>query len=255
MPCHPFIPSSDPAPVVLIEEPGALAELLADRLEQLGVAPCLIDPATGPDLAQRSAARPPVAVVTDIDVSTAPAAALEALLAFRRWCPETPSVIFTATAPTSIPAAALRLAWPAVGPAAVVSKRSPVGVFIEALQSVITTGRAAPDPASSGLHPRSEISPASSPNGSDLERLVAKRVQARIWRTLLDHDQPPTYRTAAADLGVAIDTLRAWRLNLIDVLGTVGLHRPALAEMHLLAHTIRPLLEPLVTTRLSVSIR
>jgi DNA-binding NarL/FixJ family response regulator len=184
----------------------------------------------------------PDVLVAEPDGPAGDTVGLESILTFGRAHLETAIVFFTA----AVDELRLSIAWDAVRPASAVSKRSPLRVLDHTLAAVVKRGSCPPDPA---LHLRSL--PTSKPCGVDTcDWLVPHRGHAKLWQALLEAHAPPTYRTIADRTGLAVNTIRNYRDDLLAELANWGLVNPTMREMHEFAAAVGPLLRPVVETRL-----
>ncbi len=235
--------------IVLIDRVRVLLDLLGDRLAGRGYSVTrLTDPGEADAAARAMATEPPAAVVVDLELSEEKTNGLDAMIAFDRWCPESPMLLFTQGDHRSENLVAV--AWEAIQPAGAVSKSSSAENLLDAIDAVVATGTATVDPALRHLLPprRSPRRPATS-----YARLVPHGGHAKIWRVLFELDRPPSYRVLAEHAGLAVNTVRAYRDDLRMELALHGLGNPTLAEMHEFARTVRPLLSPAVEERLAVT--
>ena len=232
--------------IVLIDRARALVELLGEELTARGYSVTrLTDPSDADAAAHEMADEPPAAIVVDLELPDAQPNGLDAMIAFDRWCPESPMLLVTHGDRRS--ERLIAVAWDAIGAAGAISKASSSRKLLEAIESVVATGTAKVDPALRHVVParRSHRLTAAS-----YRRLVPHGGHAKMWKALLDSDRPPSYREVAERTGLAISTVRSYRDDLRLELALHGLGSPSLVEMHEFARTVRPLLRPAIENRL-----
>jgi DNA-binding NarL/FixJ family response regulator len=236
--------------LVLVDQSPVLTELLGARLTQAGYSTTVAGtPAEAVELARQRATAPPAIVLVELDEGSGKANGLDVMKAFRQWCPETAQIIYTALEPESM---LLRVAWGAMGPASVISKHSPVSTLIYALDAVRDTGRAAVDPSLLSVFPKQ---PSPTLSASGYRRLVPHAGHAKLWQALIDEPEPPTYKQIAARTDLSVNTIRNYRDDLLPELREHGLIRPTMQKIHEFAHTVRPLLVPILEERLGNSVQ
>jgi len=81
-------------------------------------------------------------------------------------------------------------------------------------------------------------------------RLVGHAGHAKLWRGLMDLEHPPTYGELAARTGLAVNSLRNYRSQVLPELRLHGLVDPSLRDIHAFARRSRPFLRPHVDARL-----
>lgn len=233
--------------LTVIDPSAALVELLTARFEADGhqVTGCT-DPAEAVRRAEVSSTTPPDLIVVEASFPRSELNGLDVMLSFGRWCPETAMLIYTNGAGDS--AKVLTVAWESVRPAAAVSKLSPLSLLVETVDAILRTGRAPSDPSLSPLLP-SDRSPWRTADG--YSRLVPHAGHAKLWRALLSSTRPPSYKEIAAASRLSTNTIRNYRDDLLGELRLHGLDNPTMRQIHEFAHSIRPLIQPVLDERLA----
>lgn len=142
----------------------------------------------------------------------------------------------------------MRDAWEALPLATMLSKSTPLEVFLRRLRSVAEAGTAPIDPVVQPLLP-AERSQWRSLEGYG--RLVAHAGHAKLWRALIDLDEEPSYQQIADYTGLKRDTVRNYRSELLEELSLHYLEQPKMRQMQRFAKRCRPLLDPYIRRRLS----
>ncbi|MGF1598147.1 MAG: hypothetical protein ACFCVK_14650 [Acidimicrobiales bacterium] len=230
--------------LVLIDNAGTLADLLAERLHDQGRgAVALTTPEQALDEARKRHQEPPDAVIVDPEVWAGATSGLDSAVHFLRWCPESCLVFFVQTDANGRPSPVVRTAWDALRPRTAVAKSSPLNLLLATLEAVVDGRAAEVDPC---LRPWLTTAHVPGGEGPPLARFVRHGGHAKLWRALLAFDEPPSYRQVADHGHLSVNTVRAYRDDLLDALGSAGLARPTMADMHHFAHGVRPLLAPLI---------
>lgn len=81
-------------------------------------------------------------------------------------------------------------------------------------------------------------------------RLVGHAGHAKLWRALMEFERPPTYGELAARTGLAVNSLRNYRSQILPELRPHGLVDPPLRDLHAFARRSGPFLRPHVEARL-----
>ncbi|MBM3684653.1 MAG: response regulator transcription factor [Actinobacteria bacterium] len=233
--------------LLLVDEAVGFSELFAVALRDgLDAA---VDVVAGPDAAGAvaAAARPHVAVVDDrfpaFDCSC-----IDALVAIRERSPETKLVVLSRGDAAIVPA--VRDAWELLPVVAVLSRTRTVEDLVDALRTVTEGGEGIVDA------PFRAVLPEGRPSWRSVERfrlLVQHLGHAKLWSALLDPSVDIAYQAVAAQCGLAVNTIKNYRAQLLPELSVHGLDDPSLREMQAFAHRCRVLLRPWVDARLDQS--
>ena len=81
-------------------------------------------------------------------------------------------------------------------------------------------------------------------------RLVPHAGHAKVWRALIESPTEPSYNELAARTGLAVNSIRNYRSQLVPELRLHGLIEPSLREMHAFGRRCRPFLWPHIVRRL-----
>ena len=234
--------------IVLIDREQVLVELLGNQLSCRGYSVTTLTDASAADLTAREMVHePPAVIVVDLEFPDSRQNGLDALVAFDRWCPESPVLLFTNGDHRS--AHLIAAAWEAIGPVGAISKGSPSERLLDAIESVLATGSATIDPSLRQFVP---VRRSSRRTAASYSRLVPHGGHAKMWRALLELESPPSYREVAEHAGLAVSTVRTYRDDLKLELEVHGVGSPSLVEMYQFAQAVRPLLRPVVDSRLQV---
>ncbi|MFV0257700.1 MAG: hypothetical protein ACK5PP_04540 [Acidimicrobiales bacterium] len=229
--------------LVLIDITGGFADLLDRRLRHRhDYSMRLIAPDQAVHEARRVHSRPPDLVVVDPEAVTGTVSGLDGAVCFRRWCPESALMFLVRTDVSGCPSPPLRVAWETMRPWGAVARSSPT-TFVSVVHRILTGPRAGVDPR---LEPWLGPADATLPGEAPLERLVGHNGHVRVWRALLDADEPPSYRQLAARAGLSVNTVRSYRRDFLEPLEAVGLSRPSVADLFTFAQAVRPLLVPVL---------
>lgn len=226
------------ASILLIDDAIALAELFAKAVEshtghEVRVLHALAD------VAGVLAEGPPTDMaLVDLSFNQERGTGLDALAAIHGSWPSTKLAIYTQG--DIWVADLLRDAWALLPIATVLSKGAPLDYQLRSIEEVLATGSSSPDPAVQPLLPpgRSGHRPAES-----LARLVPHAGHAKMWRSLLAVDDA-TYKELSDHSGLALNTLKNYRSDLLAELAIHDLHDPTLREMREFAVRIHSFLEP-----------
>lgn len=233
--------------MVMVDRSAVLVELLTTRLDEHGHATIgYSEPEAAIDYARSSTGKPPQAILASLAFPSSQHNGLDVILAFTKFCPETAIILYVDQSVDEL--ALLQVAWDAVHPASAVSRRSEVSTLIETIQTVLTYGRAEPDPRLQHLIP---LQRSTWRTQSGYAQLVPHAGHAKLWGALLELEQPPSYRSVAETTGLSINTLKNYRDDLRGELKRHGLSNPTLQEMHRFAHLVRPLLDPVIRQRIA----
>jgi len=233
--------------LVMVDHSVPLVELLGQHLNRLGLtAHGYSDPHEAVDQARARASAPPDIVLVDVEFPGASVNGLDVMMAFKRWCPESRLIVYTAGG--SHEEQLLRVAWESIGPASAVCKSSPLGTLMDIIKSVSRLGRAEMDPSLRALLPL-QRSPWRTADG--YRRLVPHLGHAKLWKTLLDHQTSPSYKVIADESKLSVNTIRNYRDDLLAELRLHGLENPSMRQIHQFAHSVRPLLAPVLDERFS----
>lgn len=140
----------------------------------------------------------------------------------------------------------LRDAWQLLPITTVISKSAPLAYQLGAINAVLTTGSAPPDPAIQPLLPTRRE------NGRSPDRfrlLVQHAGHAKLWNSLIAVPDA-TYKAIADHSGLKLNTLKNYRAQLVNELGAHGLVDPSLREMRSFAKRCRPFLQPFIDSAL-----
>lgn len=232
----------------VVDDARTLTELMDTRLAAAGYAvTCEDDPSAAVDAIAAMAADgdgPDLALV-DLSFPHHKLNGLDVLMAFARSGLTTRLVVYTQGDRWA--GDLLALAWEAFGPATCVSKLSSFDVLVSTLDRVAVDGSAPNDPSLAVYLP-AERSPWRTLEG--YTRLVPHGGHAKMWSALFDAPEPPTYRELGDATGLAVNTLRNYREDLVGELELHGERSWTLQEIHHFACTRRPLLQPAVDDKL-----
>ncbi len=233
--------------LVIADRSAALVELLGKHLAGLGfVVDATSDPAEAIAFARNRSQNPPDMVLVDLLFPQETSNGLDVLMAFKKWCPESTLVIYTSA--THHEAPLLRAAWESIGAMSVLSKLAPVSTLVETVDRILESGLAEVDPQLQALLP-AKRSPWRTVDS--YRRLVPHAGHAKLWRSLLEHCTAPSYRLIAEGSNLSVNTIRNYRHDLLAELRLHGLDNPTMQEMHEFAHTVRPLLSPVLIDHLA----
>ncbi len=236
--------------ILIVDDSEMLTELLGQRLTERGYDVTItIDPTVAVDRIESMTderTAPDIALV-DLSFPQHDLNGLDVLMAFHRQGASTDLVVYTqgdhAISET------LALAWEAFTPTCCVSKLSPFEHLASTLAAV-AAGRTPPNDPTLAPYLPPERSPWRSTEA--YARLVPHGGHAKMWQGLLDTDKPPTYRQLSEHTGLAVNTLRNYREDLVGELELQGWSDHTLRSMHEFAASRRPLLAPFVAGKLAV---
>ena len=226
--------------ILLIDDAAALTELFARAVEhELGhtvhTVVSLADVATALD----TWGAPDLALV-DLSFPQEHGSGIDALHRIHTTAPESKLAIITQG--DEWVSQVLRDAWELLPITTVISKTAPLAYQLGAIQSVLTTGTAPPDPAIQPLLPKVRNSRRSPER---FAALVQHAGHAKLWRALLD-EPDVSYKALADRSGLKLNTLKNYRAQLVGELETHGLTDPPLREMRAFALRCEPFLRPFV---------
>lgn len=233
--------------ILLVDEAVGLSELFAIALrDELDAA---VDVVGGPEAAGAvaAAARPHVAVVDD-HFPVGGCSCIDALVAVTDRSPETRLVVLTRGGDDVVPA--VRDAWELLPVVAVLSRSRSVEDLVAAIRVVLDGGDGVVD------EPLRAVLPDRRPSWRTVERfrlLVQHLGHAKLWSALLDPAVDVAYQAVARQCGLAVNTIKNYRAQLLPELSVHGLDDPSLREMQAFARRCRVLLQPWVDERLGQS--
>ena len=227
------------ARILLVDDALALAELFANELARHGGHEVTVIDAVDKVAATLAATNPFDLALVDLSFPLESASGVDALATVHLTHPSTLLAIITQG--DRWVAEPMRLAWELLPIATVVSKGAPLDQQLGALDSVLSTGSAPPDPALQPLLPRR---PSGSRSIDEFAHLVHHLGHAKLWRALLNLPTEATYRDIAASTGLKLNTIKNYRAQLVPVLAEHGLSDASLRDMQEFARRSRVFLEP-----------
>lgn len=229
--------------LLLVDDAGALGELFAAAIETtlgycVAVAVSLAD--VGERLAQIDSLD---LAIVDLSFPLESGTGIDALDEIHRAYPDASLAVITQG--DSWVAEILRDAWDVLPIATFISKSAPLAYQLKAIASVISTGSAPIDPAIQTLLPARR-----SPHrtASSFGALVQHGGHAKLWRALLVARES-SYKEVADLSGLALNTVKNYRAQLLSELALHGLHDPTLRQMHEFAIRCRAFLMPFLKAR------
>lgn len=226
--------------ILLVDDAASLAELFARSVEvELGHrVEVVVAVADVPAALERG---PFDVAIVDLSFPQERCTGLDALAEIHRRSPDTKLALYTQG--DDWVAETLRDAWELLPIATVISKTAPLEYQLAAIQSVVETGSAPPDPA---VQP---LLPANRPEWRTPERfakLIQHQGHAKVWSVLINDPDVATYKSVAAQTGLKLNTVKNYRSQLLSELNLHGLSDPTLREMQDFARRCRAFLRPFV---------
>ncbi|TVR22435.1 MAG: DNA-binding response regulator [Ilumatobacter sp.] len=232
--------------ILLVDDAASLAELFARAVEhELGHRVEVVVAVA--DVHEALERGPYEIAIVDLSFPQERCTGLDALAEIHRHSPDTKLALFTQG--DDWVAETLRDAWELLPIATVISKTAPLDYQLAAIQSVVETGSAPPDPA---VQP---LLPAHRPEWRTPERfakLIQHQGHAKVWSALIDDPDDATYKSVAARTGLKLNTVKNYRSQLLSELNLHGLSDPTLREMQDFARRCRAFLRPFVDDALQV---
>jgi DNA-binding NarL/FixJ family response regulator len=229
--------------LLLVDDASALAELFAEAIEtklgySVAIAVCLAD------VAERLAELDSLDLaIVDLSFPQENGNGIDALAQIYRTCSKAKLAIITQG--DVWVAEVLRDAWEVLPIVTVISKSAPLAYQLDAITSVIETGSAPIDPAIQTLLPASRSrhrTPAS------FGTLVQHGGHVKLWRALIAARET-SYKEIADVSGLALNTVKNYRAQLLPELVVHGLHDPSLRHMREFALRCRAFLTPYLDAR------
>lgn len=228
------------ANILLVDDAAALAELFGKAVQQeLGHTVFTVISLADVAASLALAGKIDLALV-DLSFPQEDGTGLEALVRIHQYSEGTRLAIITQG--DEWVADILRDAWELLPITTAISKSAPLAYQLQAIQQVLTTGSAPPDPAIKPLLP-SRRNPDRTPDC--FRRLVQHGGHAKLWTALAQVDNV-SYKALSDASGLKLNTLKNYRAQLIDELAIHGLIDPTLQEMHRFAKRCWPFLAPFV---------
>ncbi len=229
--------------LLLVDDAGALAELFAETIRtklgyDVAVAICLAD--VGERLGQLD--HLDLAIV-DLSFPQEGGTGIDALAQVHRVYPAAKLSIITQG--DVWVAEILRDAWEVLPITTVISKSAPLAYQLGAITAVVNTGFAPIDPAIQTLLP-AKRSLYRSP--SSFGALVQHGGHAKLWKALL-LARETSYKEVADISGLALNTVKNYRAQLLPELTVHGLHDPTLRQMRDFATRCHAFLTPFLEAR------
>jgi len=232
--------------ILLVDDAASLAELFGRAVEhELGHRVEVVVAVA--DVHEALERGPYEIAIVDLSFPQERCTGLDALAEIHRHSPDTKLALFTQG--DDWVAETLRDAWELLPIATVISKTAPLDYQLAAIQSVVETGSAPPDPA---VQP---LLPAHRPEWRTPERfakLIQHQGHAKVWSALIDDPDDATYKSVAARTGLKLNTVKNYRSQLLSELNLHGLSDPTLREMQDFARRCRAFLRPFVDDALQV---
>lgn len=233
------------ASILLVDDAAALAELFGRAIEhELGH--------TVHTVVSLSEVAASLALVGDLDLALVDLSfpqedgtGLEALVRIHQHSRTTKLAVITQG--DEWVAEILRDAWELLPITTVISKSAPLAYQLQAIETVLTTGSAPPDPAIQPLLPSRR---ASTRTPERFSRLVQHAGHAKLWQSLVAVDDA-NYKAMSDRSGLKLNTLKNYRAQLVDELEEHGLHDPTLRDMRRFAKRCWPFLEPYISAATS----
>jgi DNA-binding NarL/FixJ family response regulator len=234
------------ARILLVDDARALADLFANELARHGGHHVTVIDAVADVAPTLANAEPFDLALIDLSFPLESATGVDALATVHLTHPTTLLAIITQG--DRWVADSLRLAWELLPITTVVSKGAPLDQQLGAIDSVLTTGAAAPDPALQPLLPRGR---SGSRSIDEFRHLVQHLGHAKLWRALLDLPSEATYRDIASSTGLKLNTIKNYRAQLVPALAEHGLRDASLRDMQEFARRSRVFLEPHLTVNVA----
>jgi DNA-binding NarL/FixJ family response regulator len=232
------------ATILLVDDAAALAELFGRAIEkELGHTVHTVVSLADVGATLALASRIELALV-DLSFPQEDGTGLEALVRIHEYSTDTRLAIITQG--DEWVSEILRDAWELLPITTVISKSAPLAYQLGAINAVLTTGSAPPDPAIQPLLPNRRDT-RRSPDRFHL--LVQHAGHAKLWNSLIAvHDA--SYKAISDHSGLKLNTLKNYRAQLVGELGAHGLVDPSLRDMRSFARRCRPFLQPFIDSAL-----
>lgn len=227
------------ARILLVDDALALAELFANELARHGGHEVTVIDAVAKVTGTLATDGPYDLALVDLSFPHESASGVDALATVHLTHPNTLLAIITQG--DRWVAEPMRLAWELLPITTVVSKGAPLDQQLGAIDAVLRTGSAPPDPALQPLLPRG---PSGSRSIDDFQHLVQHLGHAKLWRALLDLPTEASYRDIATSTGLKLNTIKNYRAQLMPALAEHGLGDASLRDMQEFAQRSRVFLEP-----------
>lgn len=227
------------ARILMVDDAVALAELFANEVHRHGGHDITVVDAVAKVAEALVGVEPFDLALVDLSFPAETASGVDALATIHLTHPGTRLAIITQG--DRWVAEPMRLAWELLPIATVLSKSAPLDQQLAAIDQVLTSGSAPPDPALQPLLPRM---PSGSRSIEEFAQLVHHLGHAKLWAALLEMETEATYRTVVQMTGLKLNTVKNYRAHLVPALAEHGLIDASLVDMQEFAHRSRVFLMP-----------